>query len=231
MLYSRKVSVHYTQKLDYPYRGLIRCASCGRVYTPYEQKGIHYYGARCAKECLNPKRSINTSFIEAKVGRVIQSLYYCEAELAEINNRLESGVSVFEKQRVNEIELHQRQQKRIREELTYLRTNKLTLLKTGAYSPEDYLAEESKLNLALDDLSLKIQASDTSMHEVMKDLVILSELVKETYSYYFLGNPGEKKQIISLLFSELTLSGETLQFNCKKGFEFLSDHSFVFGAG
>ncbi len=230
MLYRKKVSVHYTDKLNYPYRGLIRCASCGRVYTPYEQKSIHYYGARCSKECTNTKRSINADFIERKVGEVIESLYYCDEELSEINKRVNEDVSVFETQRLNEIEQLQRHQKKIREELTYLRTNKLTLLRTGAYSPEDYLCEESTLNQRLDDLATKIQASDASMHEVMKDLVILSELVKETHKYYSFANPDEKKQIISLLFSELTLSGETLMFKCKKGFEFLSDHSFVFGA-
>jgi len=229
VLNGKKVSLHYTNKLNYPYRGLLRCASCGRVYTPYEQKGIHYYGARCAKECQNPKRNINSLFIESSIGRVINTFYYSDSELAEINKRLESDLSRFESQRLKEVEQNQRQQKKVREELAYLKTNKLTLLKTGTYAPEDFLSEEIKLNQTLNDLSIKIQTSDVSMHEVVKDLIILSELVKDLYFSYSLANPVEKKQIISLLFSELTLSGEILLFQCKKGFEFLVDHSVVLG--
>lgn len=229
VLTGKKVSIYYTNKLDYPYRGLLRCASCGRVYTPYEQKGIHYYGARCSKECINPKRNINSDFIEASIGRLISTFYYSDKELNELNNRIVTDVAIFEGQRIKELEQNERQQKKIREELTYLRVNKLTLLRTGAYTPEDFLSEETKLNQSLNDLSIKIQASDGPMHEVVKDLVFLSELVKDLYFTYLLADPDEKKQIITLLFSELTLSGETLLFQCKKGFEFLADHSVVFG--
>ncbi|HEY5042557.1 MAG TPA: recombinase family protein, partial [Verrucomicrobiae bacterium] len=33
MLKRKKVSLHYTQKLELPLRGMVRCADCGRVYT------------------------------------------------------------------------------------------------------------------------------------------------------------------------------------------------------
>src|SRR5205814_10364832 len=65
---SRKnVSVHYAEKLHFPYRGLIRCSVCNRVYTPYEQKGHHYYGVRCIPGCSNSKRSINADFITVSI--------------------------------------------------------------------------------------------------------------------------------------------------------------------
>ncbi|MEK7201401.1 MAG: recombinase family protein, partial [Patescibacteria group bacterium] len=46
-LHKKKVSMHYGDALPYPYRGLVRCAECERIYTPYEKKGIQYYGCRC----------------------------------------------------------------------------------------------------------------------------------------------------------------------------------------
>src|SRR5205823_6381532 len=100
---------------------------------------------------------------------ILESLYFSDKEITELGKRIKSDVAILEARRIKEIEEDQRQQKKIREELSYLRTNKLTLLRTGTYSPEDFIGEEIALNEKMDHLSRKIQASDVSMHEVMKD--------------------------------------------------------------
>ena len=41
-LRKRNQSFHYADVLDYPLRGLVRCAKCRRVFTPYIQKEILY---------------------------------------------------------------------------------------------------------------------------------------------------------------------------------------------
>lgn len=58
LLKEKQTSIHYTEKLDQPFRGLVRCAHCQRVYTPYTQKGIQYYNARCTKSCPNALKNI-----------------------------------------------------------------------------------------------------------------------------------------------------------------------------
>ncbi len=40
MLNKKKVSVHYEQKLNAPYRGLVRCSLCGRVYAIFTKKAL-----------------------------------------------------------------------------------------------------------------------------------------------------------------------------------------------
>src|SRR5205823_8160002 len=57
MLKKKRVSIHYAEKLDLPFRGMVRCTDCGRVYTPYIKKGIQYFGARCAKSCPTQRRA------------------------------------------------------------------------------------------------------------------------------------------------------------------------------
>ena len=59
------------------------------------------------------------------------------------------------------------------------------------------------------------------MHEVIKEVVLLSELLKNASVYYGYANPNEKEAIIRTVFSELSLSGETLTYKCKKGFQAL----------
>jgi site-specific DNA recombinase len=217
-LRKRKVSKHHEEKIEYPYRGKVRCSECGRVYTPYLKKGIVYYGARCVAGCQNEKKSFNAEFIEGKVGEMMSHLSFTDDELVELDARTKTDVAILETRRLKEIEALDRKKRKIREDLTYLRGNKLTLLKTGAYSPEAFLEEETHLNDQLISIQNEEQASDISMHATIKDILKLSELLKNAYLYFSLATSTEKEQIMSVIFSELSLSGNTLKYKCKNGF-------------
>lgn len=220
-LYRKKVSTHYTEKLDHPYRGFVRCGNSGRVFTPYPKKGIMYYGARCPVGCPHKTTSFNMDFLEKEIGKLISKLKFTEEELVEIDARTKTDLAVFEHKRLDTLDINDRRKRKLREDLTYLRTNKLTLLKTGAYLPEAFLEEESKLNSELLTIQNEEQVSDVSMHEVVKDLVTLSELLKDAELYYSLAETEEKEQIARVIFSELSLSENTLKYQCRNGFKAL----------
>lgn len=219
LLFKRKTSLHYTDKLDLYHRGIFRCSLCNRTYTPYMKKGIQYFNARCPAGCANPRKNFNIKFIEEKVGELLTGLHFNDKELIEIDARTRTDIALFEEKRHIGLEDNERQKKKIREQLKYLHTNKLDLLIAGTYSAESYLAEENKLNDELKALQGEEQASDEAMHEVIKDILKLSELVKNVAPYYQFAKPHEKEQIVRVIFSELSLSQNTLQFKCKKGFE------------
>jgi site-specific DNA recombinase len=223
MLNKKKVSLHYVQKLELPFRGLIRCADCHRVYTPYLQKGIQYFGARCAASCANPKKSFNLSFLEQEVGKFIDRLVLAENELIQMDASTTTDISIFEEKRLKEIELNDRRKKKIREDLTYLRTNKLQLLKSCVYTPEILLQEENGLNTELAGLQEKEIISDLSMQAVIEDIQKLSELLKIGSAYYSFAKSPEKERFISIIFSELSISENTLQYKCKNGFQALEN--------
>lgn len=220
-LKKRKVSVRYAEKIELPFRGLVRCAVCSRVYTPYLQKGIQYFGARCAASCANPKKSFNISFLENALAKFIERLVLTEAELIQLDASTSTDISLFEEKRLKEIELNDRRKKKIREDLAYLRTNKLQLLRSGVYAPEMLLEEETKLNTELVSLQNQESVSDLSMQAAMEDIVKLSELLKSGSSYYSFAKSSEKERLIKIIFSELFISGNTLEYKCKNGFQAL----------
>lgn len=226
ILKQKRVSVHYTEKLKLPYRGLIRCASCQRIYTPYVQKGITYYGARCDKSCPNPRKSINAKYIEEKVGELMCKLYYNEQELEEIDRLLKSDLKTLESKRQKDLEQTERQKSKVREDLAYLRENRLSLLKSTVYTPESFLQEESKLMERLQNLHNEENASDVAIDEVVKDLVVLSELLKDAYLYYYFALPFEKEELIQKVFSELNLFEDTLTYKAKNGFKLLERNDY-----
>ena len=218
-LRKKNKSVHYAKVLDHPLRGIVRCALCQRVYTPYPKKGIMYYGVRCVENCSNPNKSFNFTFITEKIGELINNLSFTENELEELDARTGTEIALLEAKRLNQLDTNERKKKRLREDLAYLNANRLTLLKTGAFTPEKIVEEDDRLNAELIALQDTERISDVSMRETVKDVVKLSELLKNVYLYYALANPSEKEEIIKEIFSELTINEETLYFECKTGLQ------------
>ncbi len=219
LLKKRKVSIHYTEKLDLPLRGFVRCEHCERVYTPYEKKGIEYFNSRCVAGCPNTFKNFNFSFIEKGIRGLISNLYFTDDEIVDMDARIGTDIALLEEKRVKGLERVERQKKKIREDLAYIRSNKLSLLKTGVYTPEGLLEEETKLNDELTKLQSEEQSSDIAMHETMKDIQKLSELIKNVVPYYDFAKPHEKEKIARVIFSELYVSENTLKYKVKKGFE------------
>ena len=217
-LSNKKVSVHYSEKVPLLHRGFARCLHCSRVYTPYMKKGIQYFGSRCTKDCPNKKRSFNLAYLEEHIEAIISTLYFTDEEMAMLDARMSTDVSLLEERRNIQIEKNERLKKKVREDLSYLRSNKLTLLKVGVYTPETWLAEETKLCGELTSLEVIEQTSDEAMHEVIKDIVKLSELLKNGSAHYSFSKSEEKSNIIHIIFSELSLSEDTVSYQVKKGF-------------
>jgi hypothetical protein len=88
---------------------------------------------------------------------------------------------------------------------------------------QTFLKEEDELNSKLVSIQNAEQASDASIHEVIKDIVKLSELLKYAREYYSFANSREKEKIIRTIFSELSISGDMLKYKCKNGFQALEN--------
>jgi site-specific DNA recombinase len=227
MLKRKKVSAYYTEKLELPLRGMIRCGHCNRVYTPYLQKGIQYFGSRCPATCANTKKSFNIKFLEQEIGKFLDSLIFTDEERVQLDSATSTDISLFEEKRLKKIEMSDRQKKKIREDLAYLRTNKLQLLKSGVYTPEMLQQEESRLNASLNAFQEEEIISDLSMQAVMEDIQKLSELVKTGSAYYSEAKSPEKEDIMKIIFSELYVSDNTLRYKCKNGFRALENRSLL----
>lgn len=220
MLSKKKTSIHYTQKLSMPYRGFIRC-SCGRVYSPYIQKGIQYFYSRCTAKCKNTQKSISISKLESLISEQIKRLVLSDKEINQLETITRTDIAVLENKQQTKIEEIERSKTKIREDLKYLRDNKLPLLRVGAYTPEKYIEEEQRLMEELEHWRIDEEAIDLSMSETIKDVIKLSELLNDAYFIYLKANSSEKDPILRNIFSELIISENTLKTKCKKGLQAL----------
>ncbi len=228
LLGRKRVSVHYAEKLDHPLRGMIRCAHCNRVYTPYTKKGHLYFNARCVKGCENTMKNCSFDRIAERIRGLLENLYFTDDELAKLDARTSTGISLLEEKRKKGFEQIERKKKTIREQLAYLRTNRLSLLTSGAYTPENIVEEQDNLKAELDKLIENEEVSETAMADLMKDITTLSELIKNAVPVYDNANQREKERIVKVIFSELFVSQNTLEYKAKKGFKPFVDRISAF---
>ena len=218
-LNKKKVSKHYTDKLDLLYRGMIRCKDCERAFCPYEKKNHLYLGLKCKKDCTNTTKSINEDFIQEQVGEILTHLYFTDSESEQIDAHIKNDLAVLEQRREKQLERNERRKKTIREKLAYLRTEKLNLLQTGAYTAPDYMEESKVLEDELLSLQTEEQISDEAMSATVKDILKLSELVKNISFYWEHLENNEKETITRLIFSELYVMDNVVSFQCSQGFK------------
>jgi DNA invertase Pin-like site-specific DNA recombinase len=221
ILNKKNVSVKYSSELFYPYRGLIRCGECKRVYTPYIKKSIQYYCVNCKPHCENKTKNFNNRIIDHAISTSIGKLILTEDELNQIEESTVTELPELEQKRTEHLASIDRQKRKIKEDITYLQQNKLNLLRTGVYTPESYLESEQELNNQYVQLEQQEQSINASILKTVRKVIELSELLKNLMIYDFIANPTEKDEIIRNIFSELSFSENSLQFKCKNGFEAL----------
>lgn len=224
------IAVRYSDRLDYPMRGFLRCAVCGRAYTPYQQKGILYFGSRCAADCHNKRKSTNLLFIQNTVGTIIRSLPFSDEELASIDERTDSDVANLDKERKAKAARTERRIATLRSDLTYLEDNRLSLLKSGVYTPEQLIAEQDRLNKEIGEKGSEEIVDDASLSEMIDDTVKLSELVKSVAEYYEKGKSDIKERIARIIISELRVAGNTFDYIAETAFAPLKARSVLTSA-
>ena len=133
--------------------------------------------------------------------------------------RASTDIALLENKRHTKIEESDLKKKKFREDLAYLRSNKITLLKTGAYSPEAMASEEHRLEAGINEIIVEDHISELAMNETMKDVFKLSELLKRLIPYWKFANPNEKEEILKIIFSELTVYENTLSYKVTPGFK------------
>ncbi|MGE0637669.1 MAG: recombinase family protein [Bacteroidia bacterium] len=223
----KKVSTRYTESIKCPLRGMIRCEECKRVYTPYMKKGIQYFSSRCVTNCENSNKSFNFKFIKEKIQEFIKGVVFTREQLDEIISRTVSNLPVLEIEHQKKIEAIARKRKKSSEELAYLKKDKSSLLQTGAYSPSEYME-------AVEALSRDIYRLQTEEHNLRHSPVIikeamctLSELIENLYLLYVNAKPEETEGITQSLFSELSISENTLKIQYKRGIDAVKNYFFV----
>ncbi len=219
-LTKKNKSKQYDKPLDYPFRKAFTCLVCERSYNPYPKKGILYCALKCKMGCNNTYTSFNIKkFVDAHMKPLIEQLVFTQEELEGYETRLGGDIGRLEEKRLKEIESGSRRRKKLREELAYLRENKISLLNVGTFTPEGMRDEERRLEGEIDALMIDEQASEEAMRETLKDVYVISELLKNVAVYWDFADLYEKDEIARIIFSELFVFDNMLTYKLTLGFK------------
>jgi len=225
VLKTRTLTVRYDEETFYTYRGLIRC-SCGRLYSPYEAKGILYYRSRCSDSCENCDPNLNLSEIDAEVQGVMDSISFTAEELLDIEARAKSQIEEISVRRDRELgDLHARQQKLVAD-LDYINENRITLLRTNAMTAEEVRTEVERLNGSIAAVQSDIRAYGESAKNMLRYILTFSELAHNASRYFKHALDNEKRDLVAQMFTELVFENRHLKsYKARDGYASLLERN------
>ncbi|ANV99337.1 recombinase family protein [Bradyrhizobium icense] len=218
MLRKKRVSVHYVHEPFYTYRGLVRCG-CGRLYSPYIQKGIIYYRSRCKEGCANRDPNLSEPEISAAIQIIMDKIYLSDQELAEIESGSKTELKKLSDERNRTLSDLQGKQRSVIADLDYIAQNKITLLRTGAMNANAIETEKDRLEAKLAGISAEIAIYAESVPEMLKCILTFSELVKNAGMYFRHALDNERREIATMIFSELQfVNRQVTAYEARDGF-------------
>lgn len=209
ILKQQNVSVRYVDKLFFVYRGLAYC-TCGRVYTPYEQKGSVYYRSNCKEGCDNRHPNLNETEINDMIQDLFDRMHFTDEELAEIEIRKKTELSAVTEARDKKLADLQLRQRKIIADLGYLAENRVSLMRAGGWAPEAVRDEKTRLNGLLKGLNDEIEAYGENAVEMVRYILTFSELVKNAGLYFNHALDNERRELAVQAFSEIVIKDKKL---------------------
>ena len=226
VLKTRTLSVRGDEdEVFYSYRDLVRC-SCGRLYSPYEQKGIIYYRSRCADSCENCDPNLNETEVDAAIQEILDGVSLTAEELHDIETRSKSQIEEISDRRNRELgDLHARQQKHAAD-LNYINENRITLLRTNAMTAEEVRTEVERLNGSMAAVQSDIRAYGESAKDMLRYILVFSELAHNASRYFRHALDNEKRDLVAQMFTELVFENRHLKsYKARDGYASLLERN------
>ena len=221
MLKKKNRTIHFPELSFFTYRGLIKCAICKRSYSPYITKGITYYQTSCISGCLNNVKNISEKSITGKIGEIISRIHFSDSEISAIEEEARSALDKISDRRNKELADLRRNLDKILSDFDYLAKDKLSLLRTGVYTPQQILEEEGRLTILLEQAKSKINVYSLSAKAMLDYVIAFSELVKNASTYFQYALDTEKRELTVQVFTELYVENGEIKFVAKYGYDVL----------
>ena len=204
----------------YLYRGLIRCSDCGLAITPEKHKGYVYYHCTQFKGKHDAKW-LREEVITAQLEKMFMRLRIPHDVLDQIVDTLSSVHQekiAFHNKHHDELT---KEQKKLTRMMDNLYLDKLK----GSITENDYDKFYTTLRDQMTDVTVqldRLQAAEDNYYITAKYLLDLSS---RAYDLFVGSEVEEKRVIIKLVLSNLTLNGEKLVYDAHKPFNLLLDCS------
>ncbi len=182
-------------KHNYLFRGLFQCHTCYNSMTPEKQRGRVYY--RChRRDCKG--NSIREDVLEERITNILAGLEPKQKDIDQFLSELDRRLSRTIKQPQKDIA--QAKYKKIEAAKERL----LDALTDGVIDAQTYQRKLQELNLSQVEMSNK-QENHLSEEKQKQQIAQFLELSKSLAQTYQIASPAEKRQLLNLCFSNMTV--------------------------
>ena len=210
MLEQRCTSVRYLDgRLYYPYRGLLKCC-CGRAYSPYLKKGHVYYRVICKPGCTNSARNLSEAHVDDLIAALFGNARLSAEELATLEADRSDGVEILRAEADKLRADLALQEKRARDDLRYIRRERITLLRTGSMTAEELSADVVRLEAELADIQKRRAETVESPRNDGVSRLELIELLETAQQTYKSALTQQKHELAALAVLELVIADRKL---------------------
>lgn len=203
----RKAHRHF-----FTYRRIISCETCGSLLIGENQKGHVYY--RChTKSC--PQKCIREDLVEKELLDIYKKLQLRDEEYRILN----AEAANYQNQ-------HQMKTEEVKKQLVMglsQSQNRLAKLADayvdGVFDKETYVLKQRELVLKQKEIKENLDSLDHQVDNIQTEFGEFLELLKTAYLSYNLANLEEKRDLVQITISNLSLEGKALSIKLKEPFQ------------
>lgn len=204
----------------FTFSGIIRCATCGCSYSPYEKKG-HVY-LRCTKAkpdvpCCQPP--VSEAQLLPQVSEVLERLSMSESIVNQVIDILKSehdNIQLFYKNAIAET---RKEAQRIEQKMATLYEDRLD----GRITATDYDKYAKKYNEEKIELERKLVEYTNNDKSFVVTSSYLLELASKAKDVFDGSQPAKKNKILRMLLANCQINQKRLQLNLLKPFSDMLD--------
>ncbi|MFY9589648.1 recombinase family protein [Rickettsia endosymbiont of Halotydeus destructor] len=220
--WGRKAQGKYREK-EFIFRGLIRCANSGRIVTPDLKKKTYVNGKVGQWTYLRMWDATN----HAKAIYVPETIALQEVENVfksmKLSRELLQEVITYIKTSANaEKDYHKKRLSELYAENTKLKTRMdrlMDLFLDGELSKAEHEEKRQQLAQKREDTIKEIEAHNKADDNFARMLISLVELASDAHQTFIGSTIAEKRSLVNLVFSNLSLNGEKLDFMLRPPFD------------
>ncbi|MDD9920355.1 MAG: recombinase family protein, partial [Alphaproteobacteria bacterium] len=216
---------------DFLFRGLVRCATTGRLGTAQTKKKKYLNGGTGEWTYLrvwnpdNPEKHmlVREEKVLDQVEDVFKALELSPEDLAEVVDYIKSSAD-------NQQDYHERRLEELHKELITVkrRISRLTdLFVDGDIDKDTHEERRAELIKERDDIMFEIEQSNTADDNFTNTLIGTVEVASGAYDTFKVGTFEQKRRLLNFVFDHLELKGSTLCYSLKKPFDRFVDLSKI----
>ena len=204
-------------KLTFTYSGLITCERCGCAITSEIKKGqyIYYHCTRGRGDC--EVEYVRQEIIDSQVEKMIQQLSFPD----KFTNAILKTLRACHKDEVGQNERAISQLSKRKTEILNKIDRAYEDKLDGRIDPEFWETKNAKWRMEIAEIESQIKTFSEPNVNWYEDGIKIIELTKRLYPLWLVQDSTEKRKMVQILLSNLTLDGANLHHNWRKPFNYL----------